>query len=86
MRLPKASVLAFLVPLLALGQTVPTNVQKGGSAGVNNITADLAIGSGRTLTIGSGGTLTGASGSTVTFNGPLDRDWETRVQRLSEVA
>lgn len=55
-----ASALAFslgiAIPLLP-GQSVPQNVQKGGSAGLNNITADLNIGSGRTLGIAAGGAL-----------------------------
>lgn len=42
----------------------PVNVQKGGAAGTNNITADLNIATGRTLTIATGGIETLASGGT----------------------
>lgn len=50
--------------LTGLAQS-PTNVQKGGTAGTNNITGDLNIGTGKTWTVASGGTLTIASGATV---------------------
>lgn len=56
-------VLLFSV-LTGLAQS-PTNVQKGGTAGTNNITGDLNIGTGKTWTVASGGTFTIASGATV---------------------
>lgn len=59
----------FSVFLMAMSPAVlfaqsPINVQKGGAAGTNNITADLNIGPSRTLQIASGGTFTIASGAT----------------------
>lgn len=59
--------LLLLSAVAAFGQT-PINVQKGGAAGPNNITGDLNIGTGRTLTVASGGTLTIAHGATVNFD------------------
>lgn len=54
----------FLTLAASLAAQTPTNVQKGGAAGTNNITADLNIGTGRTFTIASGGIETVASGAT----------------------
>lgn len=56
---------AFHVEQLA-AQT-PVNVQKGGTAGANNLTQDLGVGTGKTLTIGSGGSLVILSGATFTL-------------------
>lgn len=58
------SFLFSLSALVGLAQS-PVNVQKGGTAGTNNITGDLNIGTGKTLTFASGSTLTIASGATV---------------------
>ncbi|MDE2618897.1 MAG: hypothetical protein KGL54_01920, partial [Sphingomonadales bacterium] len=66
-RMKTLRTLALALSLAALcAAQQPTNVQKGGVAGTNNITADLNIGAGRTLTISSGGTLNAAGGSTIT--------------------
>lgn len=61
----KNTILFLFLSVFAFAQS-PINVQKGGFAGTNNITGDLNIGSGRTLTIASGGTIVAAPGSTVT--------------------
>ena len=58
----------LLAPCSLLVGQQTTAVQKGGAAGTNNITADLNIGTGRTLTIASGGTFTAASGSTLNLS------------------
>lgn len=44
----------------------PINVQKAGD-GTGNLTADIAVGSGRTVTVRAGGTLTFDSGSTLSL-------------------
>lgn len=63
----KKLLLLSLALASSLFAQTPVNVQKGGAAGTNNITADLNIGTGRTLLIASGATLTVASGATFTF-------------------
>ncbi len=58
-------ILIFLAAFSAALAQTPVNVQKGGSAGTNNLTADLNVATSRTLTIASGGSLIQASGGTI---------------------
>lgn len=60
-------ILIFLaLAAFSFAQT-PQPVQKGGTAGTNNLTGDFNISTGRTVTVASGGTFTAAPGSSVNF-------------------
>lgn len=63
----KKLLLLLTLATLAFGQNV--NVQKTGSDGTNNITADLAFGTGRKLTFRSGSTIDVLSGTTINWPG-----------------